>query len=65
MFYHLTKLNCLVQFTSWDIGQYMYYNSLLIRLWCHKFEKAIFSKWPESQDKKLNNLKAKRAFKMK
>ena len=64
MFYYLTKLNCLVQFTLWDIGQYMYYNSLLIRLWYHKFQKAIFSKWSESQDKKLNNLKAKRAFKM-
>ena len=38
IFYELTKFNCLVAFTSWDIGQYVYCNCLLTRLWCHNFE---------------------------
>ena len=33
----LTKFHCLVAFTSWDIGQYVYCTSLLTRLPCHKF----------------------------
>ena len=37
IFYYLTKLHCLVPFTSWDIGQYMHYNYLLTRSWRHKF----------------------------
>ena len=37
-FYQLTKIFCPVAFTSWDIGQYVYYNCLLTRLWHHKFE---------------------------
>ena len=36
IFFELTKLHCLIIFTSWDIGQYMYYDSLLTRLWCHE-----------------------------
>ena len=35
--YYLTKFHCLVAFTSWDIGQYVYCNCLLTRLWHHKF----------------------------
>ena len=35
IFYYLTKFHCLAAFTSWDIGQYMYYNCLLTR-WRHK-----------------------------
>ena len=35
-FYKLTKFHCLIAFTSWDIGQYVYCNCLLIRLWRHK-----------------------------
>ena len=31
--YYLTKFQCLVVFTSWDIGQYVYCNCLLTRLW--------------------------------
>ena len=31
-FYYLTKFNCLIAFTSKDIGQYVYYNCLLTRL---------------------------------
>ena len=37
MFFYLTKFQCLVAFTSWDIGQYVYCNSLLSRLWRNKF----------------------------
>ena len=35
MFYYLTKFHCLAAFTSWDIGQYVYCNCLLTRLWFH------------------------------
>ena len=37
VFYKQTKFRCLVAFTSWDIGQYVYCNRLLIKLWCDKF----------------------------
>ena len=37
MFYYLTKFHCLVAFTSWDIGQHLYCNYLLTRLWRHGF----------------------------
>ena len=37
IFFYLYKFQCLVAFTSWNIGQYVYCNSLLIRLWCIKF----------------------------
>ena len=33
IFIYLTKSQYLVAFTSWDIGQYVYCNSLLTRLW--------------------------------
>ena len=36
-FYKPAKFHCLVAFTSWDIGQYIYRNCLLTRLWRHKF----------------------------
>ena len=36
-FYYLTKFQCLVVFTSWDIGQYVPCNCLLTRLWRQKF----------------------------
>ena len=32
-----TKFHYLVSFTSWDIGQYVYCNCLLTRLWHRKF----------------------------
>ena len=35
--YWLTKFHCLVAFTSWDIGQCVYCNFLIARLWRHKF----------------------------
>ena len=37
IFYYLTKFECLVAFTSWDIGQYMYCNCSLTGLWRQKF----------------------------
>ena len=37
IFFYLTKFQCLVVFTSWDIGQYVYCNSLLIKLRRNKF----------------------------
>ena len=36
-FRYLTNFHCLVAFTSWGIGQYMFRNCLLTRLWRHKF----------------------------
>ena len=54
MFFYLTKFQCLVVFTSWDIGEYVYCNSLLTRFWRNKFwnkhylsNQAVFSTWPK------------------
>ena len=72
IFCSLTKFHCLVAFTSWHIGQYVYHNCLFTRLWCHKFwnlpylsNQAIFSTCSKSYDKRLNILRTKRDFKMK
>ena len=63
--YQLTRFHCLVAFTSWDIGQYVYCN-------CHEFcseayfsNQAHFPTWPKSHNKILSILRTKRAFKMK
>ena len=37
IFYQLAWFNCLLVFSSWDIGQYVYCNYLLAILWRHKF----------------------------
>ena len=37
VFYWLTKFHCLMAFTLWNIGQYVYCKCLLTRLWPHKF----------------------------
>ena len=37
IFYYLTRFQCLVAFTSWDIGHYAHCNSLLTKLWRQKF----------------------------
>ena len=34
--YSINWANCLIAFTSWDIGQYVYCDYLIIRLWRHK-----------------------------
>ena len=67
IFHQLAKFHCLVAFTSWDIGQYVYWNCLLTSLWRHKFwhwpyifNKAVFSTWPKSQEKNSNILRTKR-----
>ena len=72
IFYSLTKFQCLVAFTSWHFGQYVYQNGLLTRLWCHKFwnlpylsNQAIFSTCSKSYDERLNILRTKQDFKMK
>ena len=69
LFFYLTKFQYLVAFTSWDIGQYVYCNSLLNRSWRNKFSnepylsnQAVFSRWAKSQDKNLNILRTKRPF---
>ena len=36
--YYFTKFHCLVVFISWGIGQYMYRDCLLTKLWCHDFK---------------------------
>ena len=71
IFYWLTIFHCLVAFPLWDIWQYMYCNSFLTRLWRHKIlnypyisNRAVFSTLLKSQDKHLNILRTKRAFKM-
>ena len=37
IFYYLTKFQCPVAFTLWDIGDYIYWNCLLTSLWRQKF----------------------------
>ena len=39
IFYYLTKFHWLVGcfYTAWDIGQFVYFNCLLTRLWGNKF----------------------------
>ena len=71
IFFYLAEIQCLVAFTLRDIGQYVYCNSLLTRLW-RKFwdspylsNQAVFLTSPKSQSKNLNILKANRAFKIK
>ena len=56
----------------WDIEQYVYCNCLLIKLWRHKFwNEPYFLIEPfflhdlKIKKKNLNNLRTKRAFKMK
>ena len=60
MFYYLTNFYCLVAFTLWDLGQYVYCNCLLTRLWCQKLwndlyfsNQVNFLTWPKYQDKNL------------
>ena len=72
IFYQLKKFDRLVAFTTWDIEQCMDCNWLLTMLRRHKFwnkayiyNKAVFSTRPKSQDKNLNMLRMKRAFKQK
>ena len=62
----------LIVFNLWDIEQYVLCNSLLTRLWLHKFRnqpylsnQTVFSVCSKFQDKDLNILRAKRSFKMK
>ena len=63
----LTDQISLVALTSWDIGQNLYYNCLLTRLWRHKFDiNLIFLIKPfcclTSEDKNVTILKTKKAF---
>ena len=69
IFYCLTKFQCMVIFTLWDIRQYVYCSCLLTRMWCHEYlnydylsNKTVFAAWSKSQDKKLNILKTKSVF---
>ena len=62
----------LIAFTSQNIGQYVYCNCLLTRLWRHKFwnysfpsNQAVLLHDQKNQDKKLNILRMKRAFEVK
>ena len=41
IFYYLTKFQCLVAFTFWDIGKYVYSNCLPTRLWRQNFESNL------------------------
>ena len=58
-----------IAFTSWDIGQYVYYKCLLTGLWRHKFwnwpyipNQVVFFTWPKNQDENLNILRTKKSF---
>ena len=60
--------HCLVAFTAWNIGQYMFCNCSLTRSDVTSFVfliKPFFSTWPKSHNKNLNILRTKRDFKMK
>ena len=74
IFYNLTKLECLIVVTSWgiEILWHVYCHCLLTMLWRNNFwnqpylsNQAVFSTWPNSQEKNLNISRKKRAFKMK
>ena len=67
IFYQLTKFYCLIAFTSRDIGQYVFQNWLLTRLWRHKIWNLIksFAAWPKSHDKYWNTFRTKRGFDVK
>ena len=43
IFYYLTKFQCLVAFTSWDIKQYVYCRCLLTLVWRQKILKLTLS----------------------
>ena len=56
--YQLTRFHCLIAFTSWDIGQYVYCNCLLTRLWRYKFwnwpylsNQAVFLQYEKAKKK--------------
>ena len=67
----LTKFYCLIAFTSWNVGQYEYWIVCFSSCDNINFEIKLiflirpFSLWWKSQDKNLNNLRTKRAFKVK
>ena len=70
--YSINWTNFLVWLPSWDIGQHVYCNCLLTRLWHHNFQnyhdfsnQGVFLHDKKSQDKNLNILRTKRVFKMK
>ena len=70
--YYMTKFHCLIAFTSWDVGQYVYCNCFVNQVMTSSILKLTlsfwtirFSIWPKSQDKHLNILRMKRAFKVK
>ena len=49
---------CLISFTSWDIGQYVYCNYLCPSRWCHKFLALAFLSsrfpiWPKISWQKI------------
>ena len=71
MFYELTKFQCLINFTSWDIGQYVYgniYITIACFLGCDvinlilSFKSSRFSSWPTIQDKKFKYLENEKSF---
>ena len=70
MLYSNNWPNFTVWLPLWDIGQYMYCNCLLTRLWRQKLynyscisNQSDFSRWPKSQHKNVNILRTERAFK--
>ena len=72
IFCYLTKFRCLVAFTLWDIGQYVYWLCFLTRLWRHKFWdnlifriKPFFLHGKKYNTNVLNIFRTNRAFKMK
>ena len=67
IFNQLTKFHCLVVFTSWDIGQCVYCNCLLNRLWRLSFKinlisliKPFFQHDKKIMTKNLNILRMKK-----
>ena len=69
IFFYLTKFQYLVAFTSWDIEQYVYCNSLLTRLWRNKFwnspylsNQAIFFYMTKKSIQRIKYLENEKSF---
>ena len=56
-FYQLTNFHCLIDFTFWDIGKYVYFDYSFASLWRLKFLSSRFPTWPKKSGQKFEYLK--------
>ena len=59
-FYQLTNFHCLIDFTFWDIGKYVYFDYSFASLWRLKFLSSRFPNDQKSQYKNLNISRTKK-----